>query len=269
MRLLKSFALHEMHCAQELLKQIVTLLHLKTYRDKLCETCFPSEHNPHRKLMTFWEGGQLREWRWSSLCDVVKALLRRESALKDCWDRAKFGQHGPDVSEAVHSPFFWAYSRFLFLISGMVDSRSEWVEGCSCHEQWGRHKAHKARKAYLLSRLKGFSEMKEDHVARSVVLCPFKGRRAPDLATGAFDAFVEDLMAVSQEKLQPCLEGLTPSQRANLVQDWMSTTDPITCLSHCSNMCSIVVSIMKDLSISIFGIFWHFSANLTWFDFWL
>ena len=177
--------------------------------------------------MSFWEGGQLREWRWSSLCDVVNALLRREEALKEGWDADQFGASGPDVTSAVHSDLFWAYSKFLHLIVGMVDSQSEWCEGCSCHELWGRHKPHSARKAYLTDRLKGFGmEHKKNGGPAKPAMCPLKGRRAPDLANSAFDAFVEDLMAVSQVKLQDCLAGLSPEHRAYLLEDWTSAVEP-------------------------------------------
>ena len=119
-----------------MLKPLVTLFHLKTYRDKLVSTCLPEPADKdQKKLLSTWDGGQLREWRWSSLTEVLRALLKREDALKQQWQSNRFGKHGPadGVDKALACDMFWAYARFLALVSGMIDAQSEWCEGCSCY----------------------------------------------------------------------------------------------------------------------------------------
>lgn len=186
--------------------------------------------------MQSWEGGQLREWRWNSLTDVVRGLLRREQPLKDHWDPQKFGHTapaGPSITSAISSKLFWSYAKFLFLISGMIDSQSEYCEGCVCHEQWSRHNAHKARKTFLRKKMQHFAPGAGNHPPaddRAVIdhapsACPLKGRRAPELANGAFVAFTQDLMEVSKAHLEKCISGLSPEDRATLLKDWVIATD--------------------------------------------
>lgn len=218
------------HISQEALRPIIATLHLKTYRDKLLDTCYPSPHE-YRRLMETWEGGQLKEWRWSSLTDVLRALLRREKALRECWDSKKFGHpvpSGPDIGATIGSSFFWCYCHFLALISGMVDSESQWCEGCSCHEDWARHKGHRSRQKYLREKLQHFAaKLQDPHGGEHPVSsCPLKGRRAPDFASGAFSTFTEDLVRVSREQFDDCAKDLPSKERAALLQDWLIATDP-------------------------------------------
>lgn len=204
--------------------------------------------------MSYWDGGQLREWRWSSLTDILKALLKRELALKECWNETQFGGHGPGcaANASIRSELFWAYAKFLSIISGTLDSQSQWCEGCSCHQETGKHNAAKARKAYLNKKLQHFGSSRNDQVTADH--CPLKGRRAPEFANGTFTEFVEELMRCSEEKLQECIQGvsLTEQDRATVLNDWTAATDAWICYKHglllgvnglaictpCAHMCS-------------------------------
>lgn len=213
-----------------MIKPIITLLHLKTYRDKLLATCFQDgPGSSHYKLMASWEGGQLREWRWNSLCDVLKALLKREQPLKEFWDPVKFGANGPCVTGAIQSNLFWVYAKFLLLIAGMLDAQSEWSEVCECHGHWSKHNAYRARKKYLQTKLHYFRQAENTPQTVDESMCPLKGRRAPEFANGSFVQFTETVMEVSKEKLAEYVAGMDQQDRVTLMEDWMSATEAWPC----------------------------------------
>ena len=118
----------------------VNQLHFQTfYRDRLQRII----SSPMDKLYTYYEGGNLISWRWSSLIDVAEAIHRRQGALKACWSLQRFlavGQRSDDDSTsntklfatadlAIRSPFFWAYLRMVILLHGLVNDLGSWAEG--------------------------------------------------------------------------------------------------------------------------------------------
>ena len=105
------------------------------------EKCYadPGPFSQYRKIMQYWEGGQLRTWRWSSLVKVVRSLLKREQSLRHGWNKDRFGDIGTTniIHEALTSELFWKYSHFLNNVAGAVDLGSSFCEGCECHEHQG------------------------------------------------------------------------------------------------------------------------------------
>ena len=117
-----------------LLDKLATALHARFFRERLFATCF--RDGPGRAFQHLFRTFPctLVKWRWGSFVQVCEELLLREQALRTCWrkdaiafktrfeeDPAAEEAHQPPhsehlsgpslkkTSEAVHSPFFWAW----------------------------------------------------------------------------------------------------------------------------------------------------------------
>ena len=127
------------------------------------DTCFSSGPAAQfKRVMSYYEGGSFITWRWSSVVNVVSALLKRRGALKAGFDSQKFGG-GPDsvsdglgdsgrkskfvidsrfvnaVNAAICSPLFWSYCELVDCLAGTLDSQSSYCEGCDCHGHMGQN----------------------------------------------------------------------------------------------------------------------------------
>ena len=134
---------------QESLRAVSNLLYLRCYRDRIVDGMF--RHTEFRSLMEKWPAGQLIHWRWSSLVSVCESLLEREIALRGNWSLSCLQHEQPRADqpdddepnkrhklldtkvfsacdEAVKSPWFWAFTRMLFLLHSQLDSISRWCE---------------------------------------------------------------------------------------------------------------------------------------------
>ena len=121
------------------------------------ETCFSDGPGlQYKRLMSFWDGGAYITWRWSSITDVVRSLLRRRGALSLGFDSRKFGcgqEAGePDgdgrerkgrfqlevkfvntIDGIVKDQMFWAYAELVDALGGTLEQQSSYCEGCPCH----------------------------------------------------------------------------------------------------------------------------------------
>eukprot|EP00438_Fugacium_kawagutii_P008154 Skav203329 [mRNA] locus=scaffold284:318972:321333:+ [translate_table: standard] len=158
----------------------------------------------YRKLISFWEGGQLKSIRWSSLVTVIRALLLREDALRSGWNKDLFGDIGTTsiVDAALTSPLFWKYCHFLNNVAGAVDVGSSYCEGCDCHEHQGlQHNSFQVRRNHIELRLRSAIEDDSNRALPYPPSCPLKGRRSPELATGAFKKFIKDILVITKDLL--------------------------------------------------------------------
>ena len=198
-----------------------------------------------------WEGGQLIDWRWGSLIKVLQALLRRQDCLRAAWDIAAFGDTEASmartVDQAMKSDFFWAYARFLSLLAGSLDLKSQWTEGCVCcgaeserpAEGKRRHGPYQTRKKAIAAGLRaaaspsaghgqvsGAGEAQGQSQQPSASQCKLKGRRAAEYAQGEFLLFAEEVKSVAASQLEECITtlALTDHQKALLTADWLSAT---------------------------------------------
>lgn len=192
------------------------------------ETCFSERgrFSRYRALMSRWEGGQPRAWRWSSLIQVLKALLLRKEALTTAWDRNRFGDIGTTnaIHEALTSELFWRYAEFLNSVAGLLDIQSSYCEGCSCHEHHGlKHNSYQVRAREIQRRLmSAIDGTQEQQLKLYHPSCPLKNRRSAELASGEFNRFVKETMKVTTENLLECRRGLPDREWQIIANDWMS-----------------------------------------------
>ena len=179
----------------------------------------------YRKLMERWEGGQLRTWRWNSLIQVLRALLMREQALKCGWDKDKFGDIGTTstIDGAIASELFWKYAHFLNNVAGTIELGSSYCEGCECHEHEGlKHNSFQVRRNEILKRLRSTINVDSSDEPLYPPSCPLKNRRSAELASGAFNRFIEDTLTVTKEKLYDFRGTLLDAEWQIILSDWMS-----------------------------------------------
>ena len=175
-----------------------------------------------------WEGGELKIHRWSSLVQVLKALLQREEALKHGWNKDLFGDIGTTsiIDSALTSEMFWKYCHFLVHVAGAVDVGSSYCEGCSCHEHDRlKHNAFQVRKNEIAKRLLSAIGSDDGNTLPYPGSCVLKGRRSAELASGAFSQFIKDVMTVTKEVLVEFRGSLQDSEWTTILGDWMSARD--------------------------------------------
>ena len=175
--------------------------------------------------MQYWEGGQLRTWRWSSLVIVVRSLLKREPALRNGWNKDRFGDIGTThtIHEALTSELFWKYSHFLSNVAGALDLGSSFCEGCECHEHQGlKHDSYRVRRNEICKRMRSAINDDCEESLPYPASCPLKNRRSAELASGAFTQFIQDTLDVTLELLQDFRGSLSDCDWQTILGDWMS-----------------------------------------------
>ena len=117
------------------------------------------------------------------------------------------------------------YSHFLNTVAGLLDIQSSFCEGCSCHEHEGlKHNAHKARVREIQTRLHSAVSDANTELPYPAT-CPLKGRRAAELASGAFQQFVEDAMELTKKKLGEFQGRLSCEDWRIIVGDWVAASE--------------------------------------------
>lgn len=116
-----------------------------------------------------------------------------------------------EVDAAITSRFFWAYTVMVNILAGFLSSLASWCEGCQCHEDiLTAH--HTWFRRSTLTRRDGSS-------------CTYKGRRAPELASGFLDEHVDWLASSSMAEILSECDGLTGDEQSKLLMDWNSAVD--------------------------------------------
>jgi hypothetical protein len=181
-----------------------------------------------------WEGGELKTHRWSSLVQVLKALLLREDAIRIAWEKDLFGDIGTTniIDTAISSEMFWKYARFVLHVAGAVDVGSSYCEGCACHEhEQIKHNAHHMRRNEIEKRLRAAIGAETGGTLPYPASCPLKNRRAPELASGSFAQFIRDTMQVTRDVIDGDFrERLGSAEWTTILQDWSTARDTCLCL---------------------------------------
>lgn len=176
--------------------------------------------------MQHWEGGQPRHWRWSSLIQVLRSLLKREKALRLGWNRDRFGEMATTntIHQALQSELFWKYAHFLNCVAGYLDIQSSFCEGCSCHEGEAlKHNGFQARRREIEKRLRSaINADNSDEQLPYPPSCPLKNRRSAELASGAFTRFTQEAMTVTRDLINDFRGSLNESDWQIILTDWMS-----------------------------------------------
>eukprot|EP00972_Heterocapsa_arctica_P034983 5149470-Heterocapsa_arctica.AAC.1 len=191
------------------------------FRDRLKATCFSGD----LEGLTYLFDNTvvtLIKWRFGSLASLLPQMSRLEHALKMGWDVAKmrFGDKGPmkavnldKVDEAFKSEFMWSWIRSIKALVAVCGHLEHWFEACPCHRfRRNDEDLHWEQSRAAFSRRLGLSE---------VASCPLQGMRAPELAAGDLDSFVDDLLhpAMAQVVVQQTA-GCTQEERAWILEDF-------------------------------------------------
>lgn len=115
------------------------------------------------------------------------------------------------VDGAINSRFFWAYCTMVNILAGFLSSLASWCEGCQCHED------------VLTAHETWYKRSKETRHEGSS--CTYKGRRAPELASGHLDKHVEWLASSALGDILSGCDGLGGDEQSKLLSDWNSAVD--------------------------------------------
>ena len=130
------------------------------------------------------------------------------------------------VDKAVQSPMFWAYSHFLVIVAGSIEKQSSFCEGCSCHESQLLQGASWQQRQRRIAQELGHGEADRTDAA-AAALCPLKGRRAHELASGVFDEFVEEVVMTCKSQVVALSLRVSGDMRTQLMQDCYGAADLI------------------------------------------
>jgi hypothetical protein len=157
------------------------------------------------------------EWRWGSLIAAIDELLPLQNPLQRLWNTEElnvvFGRSTKrsgdqtdiaQISAAIKSAFVWAYLQMMQLVAGVLITLSALGESCYCHSSnilsSFRMSPHYRRKA-----------LQADSDGN---VCPGRGQRAADFASGRAVTFLEELMAVCEAEVLKLSNGLSPEERS-------------------------------------------------------
>lgn len=190
------------------------LLRPAPYRDKLRSLFFNSD-NAYDKTMSEqlrnWTAPSLKSLRWHVVIDFIKQLMKIKEPLCKRWNMGKFVSALPQerheeiaegrgtdpavnykrVDTAIASKFFWSYCQLVLDVSKASETLSHWCEGCwyhgdSCHEQQ----------------------------------CPYKGARAPELASGAHKFLLEACQVSANTRINCVVASMSGHESSILLGDW-------------------------------------------------
>jgi hypothetical protein len=142
-----------------MLKQICRLLGQTSWREKFIQTCLNG--TDHEWMATAIFGKNLArfiDWRWGSLFDVLRQLLRVGTALRRSWSKERFRKSSDEehaslpqpnraeerdedgssldtdlLDNAIRSSLFWSYAEMLNQLHSLPDACMQWAESCPCH----------------------------------------------------------------------------------------------------------------------------------------
>eukprot|EP00969_Alexandrium_andersonii_P284699 12585102-Alexandrium_andersonii.AAC.1 len=221
------------------LKHVADLLRHRWSKDRLLATCFKDP--PASACRSDIEGfsAQVYEHRWGTVLHAVAEILPLEKILRFAWSHQAFtfqhgagaaaaadddrGVHVHAVDKAITSEYFWRYCNLVDMLGDVLRHAQHWAEACPCHSKpdpaapplppalsskdW--EKAQLKRRQHFAKRFK-------------VPSCPLASRRAPELATGRMEDFLDELLATCLQELQMLLRQLSQGEAATLVQDFQA-----------------------------------------------
>ena len=147
-------------------------------------------------------------WGWVLEKYQGKEIKAREPAedidadSDDEWTKKKLNL--PLADAGINDEFHWGWFVMFREVCGTILMAFQWLSGCSCHP----HVNHKD----VPNSLKGVWEK-----------CPFRGRRAPELANGDFmKAITKDLNVRCASLLALLPSDLSVGQRQRIIADFES-----------------------------------------------
>ena len=141
---------------EEMFRQVSRLLSRTSWREKFIQTCLIG--TDHEWMATAIFGKNIHsfiDWRWGSLTDALRQLLRIGTALRRTWSKERFRKSSDDadagqadrdgdvneegsldtdlLDNAIRSSRFWSYAEMLNQLHSLPDACMQWAESCPCH----------------------------------------------------------------------------------------------------------------------------------------
>ena len=153
--------------------------------------------------------------------------------LTDAWSPQLFGRYESKetdlsvdkITAAIRSKWFWAFLTMTDVICSALVAMGHWSENCPCHSNFWKLSA-KSRVGQRLEQERKFNKLIRQKVVRDefgklVDLwsnCPGKGKRAVELACGAFQTFVEKLFVEGMAPVLLSCQGLSEAEHQGIVR---------------------------------------------------
>ena len=185
-------------------------------QQRLLAKCFPDTMpgaSQMREMLRTFHAHCYRN-RWSTVARCALEMDRVLPALQSGWNLVKY-MEAPDthdvvlqqVNATIVDPFFEGYLRLLRGFGETVLHLISWAESCPCH--WHLLKSH------------GWRASEASAEQASLLSCPFRGRRAAELAAGDFMQELGSLCSMQFAELSSKLPAqLTDAQRRELLHDY-------------------------------------------------
>ena len=221
------------------LRTIEKLLRQTTARERFQALCIGLENNIDCDRLNKWSYS-LTSLRWEAIYDFCHALLPLQHILRKYWNRSKYiagmsgtkyqrlklpnnsegEQYGasPDGLESViSSDSFWAATAIVEHISYEAEFIGRWAEGCHCHGDVG-FEWHTAQAA---SRGQEQNRRRNCNLRKKKFICPYKGCRAPELASADALVRLKSLMMQNRGLLTHAITRANSADQSAFLHDWV------------------------------------------------
>ena len=162
------------------------------------------------RLRRFWNREMFFGREDRALQNMSSAAILAEADKKDD-DRQKRRKHIALVDTTITDALFWAYSKMLIFLQGVLDELSVWAEQCTCHPI----------SAYGLTGLQYCTRRRD--LKKKLLLadpCSRRSCRAPELADGHAIRQVASAAAKHVADLQTEIGTLSSEHRRLVTSDW-------------------------------------------------
>ena len=172
----------------------------------------------------------LTEWRWGSLVEAIDQILDVWAVLQ-FWDEEaylanssegdpedrKHGRNRLEVNtKAVRIPFFHVYAKLLRTIQDVLLSLQHWAESCPCH-----HHRHPSNDTTAAIRNAVIAKQFPVGLPPDEARCPMLTMRAPELAAGKIDEFLNQILSVAYAEVLLSAEPLATNElRVELLAEY-------------------------------------------------
>ena len=203
------------------LKAICSLLAGRESKQQVIATCFSDGAALVFQDMVKSFQTVPHEKRWNTIAASIEELHDLEPALRSHWSLQRFlgsttvptarpGDTGQEedvgvnlhkVDSGICSDYFWGSLKVMLQVAMVQRQAVQFANACPCHEAW-QHSENPA--------LKSLFEM-----------CPMRGRRCAELASGHFFSLLQSLFDACATRLEIQLpRGLRDSEMAQLMRDF-------------------------------------------------
>jgi len=202
------------------LKNLESFLKIKENRDRFIVTCLEgTAHADKAKLFKLWSA-TLYEQRWHEVAKFLHKTKLLLPVLAVCFDAVKYDsiQEGAKdktapfdvhmLQESVRSPMFLKTASMILAIHQVPEDLAAWAERCPCHECF----------FFVLNDYAYKQTMNLQFGKR----CPANGCRAPELAAGELQDYLQalwDVNVADMLSVPSCRGPLAEPDRAILVAD--------------------------------------------------